>query len=164
MKLMEQKELQTIQSKICVIRGQRVMLDRDLAELYQVTTGNLNKAVKRNIKRFPPDFMFQLTREEYNELKDSLIFQNGTSKRGGTRKLEFYWSVGRDIVRQSAENKYGSGFFYQLSLDMRQMFPNGKGFSATNLKYMKRWYLYYCDHVAIRQQVADEYFPACTTN
>ena len=55
------KELQPIQSKIYEIRGQRVMLDRDLAELYQVTTSALNQAVKRNNKRFPPDFMFQLT-------------------------------------------------------------------------------------------------------
>lgn len=73
-------EIQTIQSKIYEIRGQRVMLDRDLAELYQVTTGNLNKAVKRNIRRFPPDFMFQLTKDEFNRLKSDLIFQNGTSK------------------------------------------------------------------------------------
>ena len=49
-------ELQNIQSKIYEVRGVKVMLDKDLAELYQVTTGNLNKAVKRNIKRFPPDF------------------------------------------------------------------------------------------------------------
>ena len=54
------EELATIQSKIYEIRGQRVMLDRDLAELYGVTTGNLNKAVKRNIERFPERFMFQL--------------------------------------------------------------------------------------------------------
>ena len=67
------EELATIQSKIYEIRGQRVMLDRDLAELYGVTTGNLNKAVKRNIERFPERFMFQLTEQEF------LIFQNGTS-------------------------------------------------------------------------------------
>lgn len=78
-------ELEIIQSKIYEVRGVRVMLDKDLAELYQVTTGNLNKAVKRNIKRFPPDFMFQLTKEEW----DDLIFQNGTSSWGGTRKLPF---------------------------------------------------------------------------
>ena len=82
-------EIQTIQSKIYEIRGQRVMLDRDLAELYQVTTGNLNKAVKRNIRRFPPDFMFQLTKDEFNRLKSDLIFQNGTSNWGGTRKLPY---------------------------------------------------------------------------
>lgn len=89
-------ELEIIQSKIYEVRGVRVMLDKDLAELYQVTTGNLNKAVKRNIKRFPPDFMFQLTKEEWDNLKsqfaisrDNLIFQNGTSSWGGVRKLPF---------------------------------------------------------------------------
>ena len=81
--------LQLIQSKIYEIRGRKVMLDRDLAELYQVTTGNLNKAVQRNIKRFPPDFMFQLTKEEFDELKANLIFQNGISNWGGTRKLPY---------------------------------------------------------------------------
>ena len=81
------EQLQVIQSKIYEIRGQKVMLDRDLAELYQVTTGNLNKAVKRNLKRFPPDFMFQLTNEEFAVLRNNLIFQNGISNWGGTRKL-----------------------------------------------------------------------------
>ena len=66
-------DLQIIQSKIYEVRGVKVMLDKDLAELYHVTTGNLKKAVKRNIMRFPPDFMFQLTKEEW----DSLRFQNG---------------------------------------------------------------------------------------
>ena len=61
-----EQNLEPIRSKIYEIRGQRVMLDRDLAELYGVTTGNLNKAVKRNIRRFPPDFMFQLTKEEWD--------------------------------------------------------------------------------------------------
>ena len=72
-------ETQVIQNKIYEIRGCRVMLDRDLAELYQVTTSNLNKAVKRNIERFPERFMFQLSKDEF------LIFQNGTSSWGGTR-------------------------------------------------------------------------------
>ena len=83
------EQLQVIQSKIYEIRGQKVMLDRDLAEMYQVTTSNLNKAVKRNIKRFPPDFMFQLTTEEFMQLRQNLIFQNGTSNWGGTRKLPY---------------------------------------------------------------------------
>ncbi|MBD8003128.1 ORF6N domain-containing protein [Phocaeicola faecium] len=71
-------EIAIIQSKIYEVRGTKVMLDKDLAELYQVTTGNLNKAVKRNIKRFPPDFMFQLTTEEWKALR----FQNGIIKKG----------------------------------------------------------------------------------
>ena len=81
--------VESIRNKIYEIRGQRVMLDRDLAELYGVTTGNLNKAVKRNIRRFPPDFMFQLTKEEFYELNRNLIFQNGISSWGGTRKLPY---------------------------------------------------------------------------
>ncbi|MGC4101177.1 ORF6N domain-containing protein [Ferruginibacter sp.] len=58
-----------IQNRIYEIRGERVMLDKDLAALYDVETKQLNQAVKRNIKRFPPDFMFQLTTEEYELLR-----------------------------------------------------------------------------------------------
>lgn len=80
-------ELAVIQQKIYEIRGVKVMLDRDLAQLYEVTTGNLNKAVMRNIKRFPDDFMFQLTKEEWENLK----FQIGISSAGwgGVRKLPY---------------------------------------------------------------------------
>ena len=80
---MEQLEL--IQSKIYEIRGQKVMLDFDLAILYQVETRVLNQAVKRNIKRFPPDFMFQLTTDEWEILKSQFVI----SSWGGTRKLPF---------------------------------------------------------------------------
>lgn len=66
----------TIANKIFTIRGQRVMLDSDLAQLYQVETKALNRAVKRNIKRFPDDFMFQLTQKEWGNLR----CQNGTFK------------------------------------------------------------------------------------
>jgi len=76
--------VELIARRIYRIRGQKVMLDSDLAELYQVETFNLNKAVKRNLDRFPEDFMFQLTKEE----SESLTFQIGISKptgRGGRR-------------------------------------------------------------------------------
>ena len=82
-------ELARIKSLIYEIRGVKVMLDKDLADLYQVTTGNLNKAVKRNVKRFPSDFMFQLNKTEFEQLKNDLIFQNGISSWGGTRKLPY---------------------------------------------------------------------------
>lgn len=75
----------TIQEQIIAVRGHRVMLDRDLAILYGVTTGNLNKAVARNRDRFPEDFMFQLSPAEAADL----IFQSGISKRGGTRHPPF---------------------------------------------------------------------------
>lgn len=82
-------ELARIKSLIYEIRGVKVMLDKDLADLYHVTTGNLNKAVKRNVKRFPSDFMFQLNKTEFEQLKNDLIFQNGISSWGGTRKLPY---------------------------------------------------------------------------
>ena len=74
-----------IKSLIRVIRGQQVMLDRDLARLYQTDTGQLNRQVKRNLDRFPLDFMFQLTGEELEILK----CQNGISSWGGDRYLPF---------------------------------------------------------------------------
>ncbi len=74
-----------IMSKIYLVRGQKVMLDRDLAELYGVETRVFNQAVRRNISRFPDDFMFQLTEEELKTLMSQIV----TSKkdgRGGVRK------------------------------------------------------------------------------
>ncbi len=67
-----------IERHIYLARNQKVMLDSDLADLYQVTTGNLNLAVKRNLARFPADFMFQLTREE----AESLLLQSARAKKG----------------------------------------------------------------------------------
>jgi hypothetical protein len=75
--------MQRIERCILMIRGEKVMLDRDLAVLYGVSTGNLNKAVSRNLDRFPQDFMFELTEDEFENLK----FHFGTSSWGGTRKL-----------------------------------------------------------------------------
>lgn len=65
----DMKQLEVIQSKIYDIRGQKVMIDRDLAEMYGVETRTLNQAVKRNVDRFPEDFMFQLTDEETQKLE-----------------------------------------------------------------------------------------------
>lgn len=75
-------------NQIYIIRNQKVMLDADLATLYRVETFNLNKAVQRNIKRFPEDFMFQLTQSEFK----NLIFQNGISRWGGTRKAPYVFT------------------------------------------------------------------------
>ena len=75
--------VERIESKIYQIRGQKVMLDYDLADLYGVETRHLKRQVRRNINRFPGGFMFQLTKEE------NLKCQNGTSNRGGRRYLPF---------------------------------------------------------------------------
>ncbi len=84
--------LSQIESMIYVIRGQKVMLDSDLAELYGVLTKNLNKAVKRNIERFPEDLMFQLTANEFELLKG----QNGKplESYGGRRYLPLAFTKG----------------------------------------------------------------------
>lgn len=74
-----------IQTKIFILRGKKVMLDKDLAMLYEVETRALVQAVKRNIERFPEDFMFQLTDKEFK----NLISQFVTSSWGGTRKLPY---------------------------------------------------------------------------
>ncbi|MDR1459728.1 MAG: ORF6N domain-containing protein [Bacteroidales bacterium] len=77
-----------IRSKIHEIRGQRVMLDFDLAEMYQVETRILNQSVKRNTKRFPDDFAFQLTTEEWSNLKSQFVI----SRWGGSRKLPYVFT------------------------------------------------------------------------
>ena len=78
----------TIIDKICIIRGQKVMLDKDLAEMYRVEVRVLNQSVKRNMIRFPEDFMFQLTEEEWQHLKSQFV----TSSWGGARKLPFVFT------------------------------------------------------------------------
>jgi hypothetical protein len=81
-------ELQVIQNKIYDIRGFKVMLDFDLATLYEVETRVLNQAVKRNSKRFPSDFMFQLNKKEWEILMSQFVISK-TEKRGGTQKLPY---------------------------------------------------------------------------
>lgn len=121
------EQLQVIQSKIYEVRGQRVMLDKDLAELYQVTTGNLNKAVKRNIKRFPPDFMFQLTNEEWEDLR----FQNGIIKKG----------------RRGEHTKYLPHAFTEQGLAMLSGLLNSDIAIQVNINIMRAF-------VAVRQMIA----------
>src|ERR1700730_12175196 len=71
-----------IEKSILLIRGQKVMLDRDLAKLYGVTTGRLNEQVRRNIRRFPPDFMFQLSKDEVDHWKSQIARSNPGTKMG----------------------------------------------------------------------------------
>src|SRR6476620_3510611 len=101
--------IKSIQNRIYEIRGERVMLDRDLAALYETETKALNLAVKRNIKRFPKDFMFQLTKEEFEALRfqietldktdKSLRLQIETSKKNKSLRLQSETSKGRGGTR-----------------------------------------------------------------
>ena len=77
------------------------------------------------------------------------------SIRVNTAMLELYWSIGRDLVALRAEERWGAGVVKQFGLDMRQAFPEITGFSDSNVKYMKRWYLFYSERFAIGQQVTD---------
>ena len=78
-------QLSVIQNKIYELRGQKVILDFDLAEMYDVATKVLKQAIKRNSQRFPSDFMFILTQKEFQGLRSQIV----TSKRGGTRYLPY---------------------------------------------------------------------------
>ena len=73
-----------------------------------------------------------------------------------TDMLQFYWSIGRDLMTLRAEERWGAGVVKQFALDMRQAFHNETGFSDTNIKYMKRWYSFYFERVTKSQQVADQ--------
>ena len=78
------------------------------------------------------------------------------SIRVNTAMLEFYWSIGRDLVALRAEERWGTGVVKQFALDMQQAFPDITGFSLTNVKYMKRWYLFYNERDAKSQRLVDQ--------
>ena len=88
-------EVTTIQNRILLIRNQQVMIDRDIAELYGVETKRLNEQVKRNIERFPEEFMFQITREEFESVKSQFATSRNNmfvGQEGGTRKLPYVFT------------------------------------------------------------------------
>ena len=95
----------TIKSKILVIRGQQVMIDRDLAQIYGVETKRLNQQVKRNIERFPADFMIELTREEYNSLRcQNGTIENGRGEHSGTPiDLQRFVKINKPCVKVGYE-------------------------------------------------------------
>jgi len=88
-------KLHLIQQKIFEIRGQKVMLDFDLAELYETETKYLKRAVRANIKRFPPDFMFELSKIEMETLRCNFSTSN---QRGGTRYLPFAFTEQGELL------------------------------------------------------------------
>jgi phage regulator Rha-like protein len=126
--------IEVIERKILLIRGKKVMLDSDLAELYGVETFNLNKAVKRNIDRFPEDFMFQLTKEE----ADSLRFQIGMSKtkgRGGRRYLPYAFTEQGVAMLSSVLNSERA---VQVNIAIMRVFVKLREMIASNKELAKR--------------------------
>jgi len=125
---------EVIERKILLIRGQKVMLDSDLAELYGVETSNLNKAVKRNIDRFPEDFMLQLTKEE----ADSLRFQIGMSKtegRGGRRYLPYAFTEQGVAMLSSVLNSKRA---VQVNIAIMRVFVKLREMIASNKELAKK--------------------------
>jgi hypothetical protein len=107
-------------SKIYMIRNHKVMLDDDLAELYQVETKRLNEQVKRNIERFPGDFMFQLTELEWENLKS----QNATSSWGGRRKLPSAFTEHGVLMLSSVLNSERA---IQVNIQIMRIYTKLKG-------------------------------------
>lgn len=125
---------------------------------------NKGKYMKKNKNADKPSFVYRdgMTADtEYVEWLSDLKrrykqSQLRTAVKANSEVLEYYWNLGRDIVAKEAESKWGSGFFNQLSLDMRAMFPDEKGFSSANLRYMKRWYEFYYQRIVNLQQPVEE--------
>ena len=111
------------ETKILLIRDQKVILDSDLAELYDVQTRVLNQAVNRNIDRFPPDFMFQLTKDEFDNLKSQFVTSSSTW--GGRRKLPYAFTEHGAIMAASVLNSeraiQASVFVVRAFVKMRQL-------------------------------------------
>ena len=114
-----------IENKIFSIRGHKVMLDKDLAEMYGVETRRLNEQVKRNIDRFPLDFMFQLTQIEFENLKS----QNATSSWGGTRKNPFVFTEHGVLMLSSVLN---SARATQVNIQIMRVYTKLREIILTN--------------------------------
>lgn len=123
---------EVIEKKILLIRGLKVMLDRDLAELYAVEIRALNQAVKRNIERFPDDFMLQLSKEEY----DSLRSQNVTLKRGEHRKYMPYAFTENGVAMLSSVLK--SDRAIEVNIQIMRTFTKLREMIASNKELSKK--------------------------
>lgn len=117
--------VQIIENKIFVIRGHKVMLDSDLAKLYNVETKVLNQAVKRNIKRFPDEFMFQMTQEEFSDLKSQFV----TSSWGGKRKLPYAFTEHGVLMLSSVLNSEKA---IQINIQIIKVFNKLRQISLTH--------------------------------
>ncbi|MFM7671681.1 MAG: ORF6N domain-containing protein [Bacteroidota bacterium] len=116
---------QKILNQILVIRGKKVMLDENLAALYGVETRRLNEHVKRNLKRFPKDFMFSLTEAEYTNLKS----QNATSNWGGRRKLPMAFTEQGVAMLSSVLN---SDTAIEVNIKIIRVFTRLRNFAITH--------------------------------
>lgn len=134
-----------IKNRIYTIRNQQVILDSDLAKLYEVETFNLNKAVKRNIDRFPKDFMFQITEKEYQNLK----FQIGMSKEHGGRRFLPYAFTEQGVTALSGILKSKKAI--QINIKIVRTFVSLRKFISSNKFVFQR-----LDRVELKQLEKDK--------
>ncbi len=123
--------IEIIEHKIFVIRGLKVMLDRDLAQLYEVETKDLNRAVKRNIERFPEKFMFQLSDEEWANLRCQFV----TSSWGGKRYLPYVFTEHGTLMLSSV---LSSKRAINVSIQIIEVFDKLKQFALTQNQLEER--------------------------
>lgn len=138
-------DAQSLQSLILTIRGKQVMLDRDLAELYQVDTRALNQAVKRNSLRFPESFRFQLTPEEEENLRSQFVTSN---QHGGRRYLPYVFTE-QGIAMLSAVLR--SDIAVQVSIQIMEAFVQMRSFLQNNAALFQR-----LGQVEQKQQLSDQ--------
>lgn len=127
------KEIIPIQNLIYEIRGQKIMLDSDLAVLYAIPTHRLNEAVKRNAQRFPVDFMFQLSKEEYEALISQIAISN--PKRGGRRTLPYVFTEHGILMLSSVLNSEQA---ITINIQIMRVFVQIKQFALTNKDLTQR--------------------------
>ena len=152
-------QLELIQSKIYEIRGQRVMLDFDLAELYQVETRVLNQAVKRNIDRFPEDFMFQVTAEEWVVISSQFVMTSRNKRPKSALPLAFteHGVVMLSSVLRSDIAVQTSVLITRAFVAMRQMIANSPVImSAQHQKEMKELKEYIEDVFADQNDINED--------
>ncbi len=135
----------SIESKILIIRGKQVILDKDLSVLYDVETKYLNQAVKRNIERFPENFMFQLTKEELNSLRLQFVTSN---ERGGTRYLPYVFTE-QGVAMLSAILRSPTAI--SVSIRIMEAFVSMRRFMVSNESMFQR-----VQSLEIRQLRTDE--------
>ena len=152
-------QLELIQSKIYEIRGQRVMLDFDLAELYQVETRVLNQAVKRNIDRFPEDFMFQVTAEEWVVISSQFVMTSRNKRPKSALPLAFteHGVVMLSSVLRSDIAVQTSVLITRAFVAMRQMIANSPVIMSAQLqKEMKELKEYIEDVFADQNDINED--------
>ena len=125
--------IEKIENKIFLLRGKKVMFDRDLAELYGVETRRLNEQVKRNVKRFPSDFMFQLTTEELENWMSQIAISN--KEKMGIRKMPYVFTEHGVLMLSSVIN---SEIAIQVNIQIMRAFTKLREMIATHKDLLKK--------------------------